>query len=117
MARITAEYEVMKSFTVEFEGKLYFRVELLRSENHQDVQQIDYVAEVYQLRWPGGATAFPSATEDRRFRQFWLYLEDFPMMVGSDVESLCSRVVTRLSEYSDANLAKYPETRLQRLRA
>jgi hypothetical protein len=117
MARITAEYEVAKSLTVEFEGKLYFRVEILRSENHQDVQTIEYTAEVYQLRLPGGAVAFPSAKEDRRFRQFWMYLEELPKMVGHDVPTLCSQVMARLSEYSDADLARYPETRLQRVKA
>jgi hypothetical protein len=113
MAHITAQNELAASFAVEFEHKLYFRVEILRVETGQAIQSTTYFAEVYQLRAPLGATAFPQNRGDTRFRQSLLFLDDFPLVADSSVESVRTQVLQKLSAYADAYLKDY-DTAIQR---
>lgn len=107
MASITAAYELAATFTAEFDKRLYFRIEILRHETGQPVQITEYISEVYQLRYPNGAMAHPSEGSDTRFRQSWLYLEDFPIVSNSSIEATRNEVATKLADYADTYLGTY----------
>jgi hypothetical protein len=107
MAKITSRFSLAAVFTVEFDSKLYFRVEILEADSGEPIQTTQYIAEVYQLRWPNGVMAAPSPRGDTRFRQSWLYLDDFPAVSASTVESLRADLLPKLSAYADAYLHDY----------
>ena len=108
MSHITAHNELAATFAVEFEHKLYFRVEILRVETGHAVQSTTYFAEVYQLRWPGGMMTMPAQKRgDTRFRQSWLFLEDFPLVSAASVETLRADLLPKLTAYADAYLRDY----------
>ena len=105
MAEITGLYDLAATFTVEFDGKFYFRVEILRVDNKQDIQQTILFTEIYQLRWPTGALALPSPTEtDRPFRPGWQFIDEIPPLVGVSVEGVRDEAIQAISEYCDAKL-------------
>jgi hypothetical protein len=110
MAKVTALFDIVETFTIEFDAKLYFRVEVLRAESGEAIQVTKLSAEVYQLRWPTGMSAIPSPRSDTRFRQSWVFLEDFPAVEASTVESLRQELLSKLSAYADNYLRDYDAT-------
>ena len=80
MANITAHNELKASFSLEFDHKLYFLVDIFRVETGRAIQSTTYFAEVYQLRWPTGIAMAPMKRADGRFRQWLMFLDDFPLI-------------------------------------
>jgi len=116
MATITKQYDIAATTTVEFESKVYFRIEILRVHTGAPVEITSFEAEVYLLRLPHGSMVMGDNpnNEDRTFRQFWLYLDDFPKLEGSSVDGLRDQVIERLSAYADEYLARH-NTKLKRI--
>jgi len=112
MANITKQYDIAATTTVEFESKVYFRIEILRLHTGAPIELKQYEAEVYLLRLPHGSVVMGENTnnQDRTFRQFWLYLDDFPKLEGSSVDSLRDQVIESLSAYADDYLARHNVT-------
>jgi hypothetical protein len=108
MAKVTLFSELAITFFFEFENRLYFKVEISRTAKRQMIETTEYFAEAYQLCWPIGQMAMPFGdTVDTRFRQSWLYLEDFPHFSGVSVDSVRTSVEHALSEYAHADLSKF----------
>lgn len=114
MAKTTATFDIVEAFTIEFEGKLYFRVELLKRCKEAAIDVIEYSAEVYQLRWPNGFATM-EVDGDKRFRQSWLYLDDFPTAKAPNIAALRELVLTQLSDYADRYFEVYPKTSVRRV--
>lgn len=108
MARITALGESVAVFTVEFDAKLYFRVEILRMESGGALQPTAYFADVYQLRFPNGLAASPSMTGVQRARPSLHFLEDFKPVYGDTIAAVRTDILRRLSEYVEAYLKECP---------
>jgi hypothetical protein len=107
MAQITALNELAAVFTIEFESKLYFRVEILRVETTNVISSTTYFAEVYQLRLPHGTSGMPHQGTDCRWRQFLHYLDDFQMVSANSIEAVREEVVRNLSLYADEYFCNY----------
>ena len=110
MARITALGESVAAFTVEFDAKLYFRVEILRVESGSALEPTAYFADVYQLRFPHGLAPNPSMTGVHRVRPFLHFLEDFKPVYGDTIAAVRNDVFRRLTEYAEAYLKECPQT-------
>jgi hypothetical protein len=107
MAIITAKNELAATLGVEFDGKLYFRIEIFRVDKGPDTDLTTYFAEVYQLRLPNGTMAFPKERSDRGFRQSCLFFEDFPLISGSSVNAVHDETLQKLSTYADNYCQKF----------
>jgi len=100
MARITQERDVVQVRMLEFDNSYHFRIEILREKTEQ-IGEVIYVSEVYQLLWPNGFLKIETAGVDSRSRQHWVFLEDFPEFRDSSMEELLIHTVEEVSRYVD----------------
>lgn len=111
---VTGQQVLVETRTIEFDSKVYFRIEILRLETGAPIQVVKCFAEVYLLCWPHGQMVMPSGQRvDTRFRQSWLFLDDFPMISGSSVNEVYSGVMAKLQQYAAAYIGEF-DTRLKR---
>ena len=110
MASITAFGESVAAFTVEFDAKLYFRVEILRVESGSALGPTAYFADIYQLRFPHGLAASASMTGVHRIRPFLHFLEDFKPVYGDTIAAVRNDVMRRLTEYAESYLKERPQS-------
>jgi len=116
MTNITCLSTLAETLFVEFEKKVYLKVEIVARGPGQAVESMRFGAEVYQLCWPNhhksavGGNGSQSPT-----RQSWFHLDDFPMVCGSTAESVRNAVLQKLSAYAESHLQP-PGAELRRAR-
>ena len=116
MTNITCLSALAETLFVEFENKIYFRVEIVAREPGQAVESMQFGAEVYRLCWPNDPkSAVGGNGAGSLARQSWLYLDDFPMVCGSTAQSVRKAVLPKLSTYAESHL-KTPGPELRRAR-
>ena len=102
---------LIETFTVEYRGKIYLRVELFDSGVDGPTR---FFSEVYLLRYPAGLLAVSEGVSDRSFRQHWMYLDDFLMQREADLSSIRSSVIAEIGKYGDRYLGRFdPDLRRQ----
>jgi hypothetical protein len=99
--------ELIATYTTEHKGKLYFRVEMLRTDTGAAIQGVNVFAEVYMLRYPIGSTSVKAEGKDTSFRQAWQFLHDFPSVSGSSSQEVSRRVNEAIVKYGDDYLGKF----------
>lgn len=99
--------ELVGTFTFVHRDQLYFRVEIFSASTGATVEIMRFFSETYLLRFPNGASAFPSARSDTSFRQSWLYLEDFKAIWGSSPADVKDSTIEALQRFGDAYLEKF----------
>ena len=109
MARITAQHELAATFAVEFESKLYFRVEIYRVATDQPVESTTYLSQVYHLRFPHGLIGMPSNDGSSTWRPYLHYLHDFKPVNGGSIESVRADTLRQLSDFADLFISKLPK--------
>ena len=117
MTNITCLSTLAETFFVEFENKLYLKVEIVAREPGTAVESMKFGAEVYQLCWPNGLKSGLGGNGARRnpARQSWLYLDDFPTVCGGSADSVRNAILPKLSAYAATHL-KFPGAELRRAR-
>ena len=107
MANITCLSSLAETFFVEFENKLYLRVEIMAREPGQAIESMQFGAEVYQLAWTNGASPTGKTTHSKTIeRQSWAYLEDFPMICGNSAAAVRKEALSKLAAYAESCLKK-----------
>jgi hypothetical protein len=101
------QYDLVKTYTLGFENKLYFRIEILRQDTGEAIQASNCIAEVYLLRFPNGTSARASERLDTSFRQSWLFLEDFPIVTAPTPQTLRDEIFPQVVAYAEKYLQTY----------
>jgi len=55
-----------------------FRIEIHQHESDADIYIVEHELKVFRLSYPAGFMRTEVKGADPKFRQFWMYLEDFP---------------------------------------
>jgi len=116
MIPITCQSTLVETLFVEFEKRIYLKVEIMAREPELAVETMRFGAEVYRLCWPNAPrNVMDGNGAENGVRQSWLYLHDFPMVCGSTSESVRKSILQKLSAYAESHLMA-PGAELRRAR-